>query len=442
MKKNSLEKEIRDLLGDIATIVVVEEDKIMEYDLLVIGGGASGMIAAGRAAEKGAHVLLLEKNNKLGVKLLITGKGRCNITNEEFDSKKFVEKFGKQGNFLFSLLSRFGVQETIKFFESIGVTLKTERGNRVFPKSDKAEDVLNALINYLKENKVEVKLNAEVRDILFKGNNIKKVILRNGKKLAAKKYLIAVGGKSYSISGSSGDGYKWLNDLGHTIIKPRPALVPLLIKERIVKDLEGLSLKNVEIVVYQDDKKKDSKFGEAIFTRVGLSGPIILDMSKNIGELLKNGKVNIRIDFKPALQFDTLDVRIQRDFREQSNRLFKNSLNLLLPKKLIPVMIKLSEIDPNKRVNFITRDERRKLLHLLKGFELEVKRLDGFNKSIVTTGGVDLKEIDAKTMKSKIIDNLYLSGEVINLDGPTGGYNLQMCWSTGFVAGDNYNYSI
>ncbi len=407
-------------------------------DLIVIGGGPAGMIMAGRAAEKGARVLLLEKNPKLGVKLLITGKGRCNIVNAETDIKKVTQQFGDNGKFLYSVLNKFGSQDIVKFFEDLGVKTKIERGNRIFPVSDRSEDILKALIKYLKKNKVEVKTKAEVKDIIFKENKIEKIVLKSGEELTASNYAICTGGKSYPATGSSGDGYRWLKKSGHNIIPPTPSLVPVILNEKYIKDLEGLSLKNVQIEVYQDNKKKDSRFGEAIFTSNGLSGPIILDMSKKIGELLNNGEVTLKIDFKPALDFKVLDKRIQNDFKEMNNKMFKNSLDLLLPKKLIPVIIKLSKIDEDKKVNSITKEERSVLLHLLKEFELEVKKIDGFDKAIITSGGVDLKEIDPKTMKSRIISNLYLTGEVLDLDGPTGGYNLEASWSTGYCAGDNF----
>jgi len=263
---------------------------------------------------------------------------------------------------------------------------------------------------------------------------LKKIILTNKEEIIADKFVVCTGGKSYPATGSTGDGYKWLRKLGHTIINLSPSLTPVTVKEKIVKELEGLTLKNVEISVYQNGKKINSGFGEAIFTADGMSGPVILDLSKKINQRTLNV---IRIDFKPALSFTKLDKRIQRDFQQANNKMFKNSLNRILPQKLIPVIIKLSNISPDKKVNLVTREERKKLLHLLKEFVLEVKGLVGYNKAIVTAGGVRLNEIDSKTMKSKLIDNLYFAGEIINLDGPTGGYNLQMCWSTGYAAGES-----
>ncbi|HCC23390.1 TPA: aminoacetone oxidase family FAD-binding enzyme [Candidatus Falkowbacteria bacterium] len=406
-------------------------------DVLVIGGGPAGMMAAGRAAENGAKVILLEKNNRLGVKLLITGKGRCNITNADSNIRNLVEKYGKNGRFLFSALNSFGVDDIIRFFADRGVAIKVERGSRVFPVSDVSMDVLNALIDYLKQGKVKVQTKAEVKEIVAENGNIDKVKLQSGEEIKAGKYIIATGGKSYPATGSTGDGYRWLEKLGHTILKPEPSLVPVVTKENIVRDLEGLSLKKVEISVYQEKKKQDSRFGEAIFTGNGLSGPIILDMSKKIAELLNNGSVKMRIDFKPALTSQNLDKRIQEDFKKYQNKQFKNALDDLLPQKMIPVVIRLSKIDPVKQVNVVTKEERGRIIKLLKEFELEISKTEGFERAIVTAGGVDLKEVEPKTMKSKVIDNLYLAGEILNLDGPTGGYNLQVCWSTGYAAGES-----
>ncbi len=406
----------------------------MKYDVAVIGGGPAGMMAAGRAGEKGDKVVLIEKNRKLGLKLLITGKGRCNVTHNGTNLREFIDKFGSNGKFLFSPLSKFSIEDTIRFFEKRKVYLKVERGNRVFPVSNSSRDVVRALVGYLMKSKVSIKTGSEVRKIK---PSSKKIILKNGEEILADNFIICTGGKSYPITGSTGDGYRWLEKLGHTINELRPALTPLILKEKFIKELEGLSLKNVDISLYKNNKKIDSRFGEAIFTSRGISGPIILDLSKSVGlEISKKEDLILRIDFKPALDFAKLDLRIQRDFKKTNNKIFKNSLNDLLPKKLIPIILRLSGINLGKKVNLITGLERKKILHLLKEFDLHIKGLDDYHKAIITSGGVKLNEIDPLTMKSKIVSNLSLAGEVLDLDGPTGGYNLQVCWTTGYVAGD------
>ncbi|NQU84087.1 MAG: NAD(P)/FAD-dependent oxidoreductase [Parcubacteria group bacterium] len=406
----------------------------MKYDIAIIGGGPAGMMAAGRAGELGARVVLIEKNKKPGIKLLLTGKGRCNITNKTDEEREIIKKFGVNGKFLFSSLNKFGVDEVINFFESNGVKTKVERGDRVFPVSDRSQTVLDALIKYMEKNNVIIRTNADVQKVVKEKDRIEKIVLEDGEEIFADKFIICTGGKSYPNTGSMGDGYRWAKSLGHTVTKLSPALTPVILKEKFVKELEGLNLKNIEISVYKKEKKIDSRFGEAIFTARGMSGPIILEMSKNIGQNLPD--ISLKIDFKPALEFSKLKQRVERDFKEGNNKMFKNILSDLLPQKLIPVIIKLSEINPDKKVNLITKEEKNKLLHLLKEFKLEVSQLMGFIKAVVTSGGVKLSEVDPKTMQSKIIENLYFAGEVLDLDGPTGGYNLQSCWSTGFSAGE------
>ncbi|MEK7624695.1 MAG: NAD(P)/FAD-dependent oxidoreductase [Patescibacteria group bacterium] len=416
------------------------------FDIAVIGAGPAGLIAAGRAAELGKRVILLEKNEKPGKKLLLAGKGRCNITNAESDIRKLVENYGENGKFFFRAFSVFGPKNVIDFFENLNLKTKTERGQRVFPLSDQSEDVLAALIKYLSKNKVIIKYNSEVIGIDRQDREIKKIILKNGE-VAAQNYIFCTGGKSYPSTGSVGDGFKWASELGHQIKELSPALVPIETKENWVKELQGLSLKNVRVSVFQNPTsnqapdgisvKKYSEFGECLFTHFGLSGPIILTISKKVGELLKNGEVKISLDLKPALDFEKLDERIQRDFKKYQNKALKNSLTDLLPHKLIPVVIKLSSIDPEKKVNKISREERRNLAKFFKNMEMTAKGLLGFNSAIITKGGVSLKEIDDKTMRSKIIDNLFFAGEIIDIDGPTGGFNLQICWSTGYLAGEN-----
>ncbi len=406
----------------------------MRYDVAVIGGGPAGMMAAGKAGESGARVILLEKNKRLGTKLLITGKGRCNITNQTGSEREMIEAFGKQGKFLYPGLKKFGVAEVMDFFNSRGVPVKVERGNRVFPESDSSRDVLDALLAYLDQTGVEVKLNSAVKEIIVTNKKIEKIILFGGREIFADKYILTTGGKSYPATGSTGDGYAWLEKMGHTVNELSPALVPVIVAEKIVKELEGLSLKNIEISLFAKNKKIDSRFGEAIFTADGMSGPIIIDLSQTIGQYLAQ-EPRLTIDFKPALDYPQLDQRLQNDFAAMPNRRYKNYLEELLPQKMISVMIALSAIDPEKKTNSISREERKKLLHLLKEFSLTVAGLEGFDQAIITSGGVNLPEVDPRTMRSKIIDNLFLAGEILDLHGPTGGFNLQACWSTGFAAG-------
>ena len=416
---------------------VTKDRPLSHFDIAVIGGGPAGMMAAGRAAELGAKVVLIEKNEILGKKLLITGKGRCNFTHNEFDIRKFAEKFGRNGRFLYGALSVFGVRKVIDFFESRGVKGKVEQGDRVFPeKGGNAQDILNVLIKYLAEGKVDILLNAEVVSFKQENGKISQVLLRD-RQICADKFIICAGGKAYPQTGSTGEGYRWAEQLGHTIIPPVPALNPVKTSEDWVKELQGLSLKNVSLKLFQNGKKQDERFGEMLFTHFGVSGPIVMDMSKNIGALLKKGPVELILDLKPALDFKKLDKRIQRDFQEFKGRMFKNSLKGLLPLSMIPVIIKLSGIEPNKQVDHLTREERNKLVHPLKELELTPTGLLGFKWSVVTSGGVALKEVNPNTMVSKKIKNLYFAGEILDLDGPSGGYNLQECWSTGYLAGES-----
>ncbi len=417
-----------------------------KFDLAVIGGGPAGMMAAGQAAELGARVVLLEKNNQLGTKLLITGKGKCNLTNAEESLRRFLESYGKSKNFFRPALYNFSNQDVVSFFEKRGVKTKVERGGRIFPISDRAKDVLSCLERYLKKSDAEIKFNSSVRRIVAKTNNngtkkIERLILKNGKSIFAENFVIATGGKSYPKTGSTGDGYRWAEQLGHTLVEPKPALTPIATKEKWVKKLEGLSLKNVEVSLWNSSKNKQNKklasfFGEALFISEGLSGPTVLNLSKKISESDEKD-LKIKIDFKPGLDHQKLDKRIQRDFLEYKNKQFKNSLEKLLPKKLIPTIIWRSEIEPEKKVNKISKIERKKIVKLLKEFELEVKELVGFEKAIITSGGVKLSEVESKTMKSRIVNNLYFAGEVLDIDGPTGGFNLQVAWSTGFLAGES-----
>lgn len=392
------------------------------------------MMAAGRAGELGARVVLIEKNKNLGVKLLTTGGGRCNLTNKISDPKQMAVKFEQKGKFLISPLYKFGPEEMIAFLEKRGLKTKTEANQRVFPASNKATDVLKILINYLKEFKVNIKTNAKVKKIIKNKNKIEKIILENREEIEADKFIFSVGGKSYPQTGSTGDGYDWLRALGHTIVSPKPSLTPIVLKEKFIKDLEGLSLKDVEIKLYKNNKKIEIKRGEAIFTSDGMSGPVILDLSRKISG--GNNEI-IKIDFIPDLDPSDFEKNILQSFQRGNNKLFKNILLNFAPSKLIPIIINLLKIGPDKKANMITKEERKSLINLLKNFILEVKELAGYNRAMITSGGPVLTEIDSRTMKSKIVDNLYFAGEILGLNGPTGGYNLQVCWTTGYVAGES-----
>lgn len=407
-----------------------------EYDLAVIGAGPAGMMAAIRAAECGASVIVLEKMHAAGIKLLMTGKERCNITNDERDPRVLADYFGRGGKFLLTSLYHFGVSQTIDFFETNGLPTKVERGGRVFPQSDRAKDVQHVLLRLLNTYGVVVKTNIQITDFYVDAGRIKKIILSNDE-IEAKNILIATGGLSYPKTGSTGDGYAWAKKFGHTLVEPRPSLSPILVKEDYVKELEGISLKNVSVAVVQNEEKQTERFGEALFMANGLSGPIILDVSKKVGKLLKNGEVKILIDFKPALEWQKLDARLIRDFEEFNTKKIHNAMSALVPKRLIPIILKLAEIDPDKQCNTVSKKERKRLRILLKEFPFTVDGLVGFKKAVITAGGISLREIDSKTMRSKIIDNLYFAGEILDLDGPTGGYNLQVCWSTGYLAGES-----
>jgi len=407
----------------------------MKYNLIVIGGGPAGMMAAGRAGELGARVLLLEKNKNLGIKLLATGHGRCNFTNMSADKKDLISRYGKNGKFLFSAFHRFGVSETLGFFKDRGVATKVEDNGRVFPRSDKARDVLQVLSDYLVENNVEIKYNAAVKKIVKKGNMVEKIILVSGEEMTADKFAICVGGQSYPDTGSTGDAYAWLERLGHNVIKPRPALTSLILNDSFIKAVEGVSLQNIGIVLKKDNKKIISKSGSIIFTADGVSGPAIIDMSREI-DLNVLSKFFLSLDLSAQFSETELDMQLQKEFQRDGNKMIKNSLMPLVPARLGVLILWLLNIDSEKQLSIITKDERKGIVRLLKNFALEVKDVKGFDKAMITAGGVDTHEVDPRTMQSKIIKNLYFAGEVLDIDGPTGGYNLQICWSTGYAAGE------
>ena len=406
----------------------------MIYDLIVIGGGPAGIMAAGRAAELGARVLLLEKNKNLGLKLLITGHNRCNLSNS-VSVRELVDSFGENGKFLFSAFSKFNSEDTIEFFNKQGLKTKIENNNRVFPESDKSHDVLEVLKKYLKKNRVEIIFEAKVEKILKKEQKISKILLADGREFFATNYLIATGGLSYPTTGSSGDGYQWLKNLGHKIIKTYPALTPIIIQGNFAKDLEGLSLLNVEFILEKNKKILAKKNGEAIFTANGLSGPAIFALSGTVAKNLP--EVNLIIDLLPEKNLTELDQYLQKKFTSQPNKQIKNILAEIFASRLADKILELEKINLSVKANQINRVERKKLCATIKNINLKIVKVGGYDKAMLTVGGLDLKEIDPKTMRSKLIKNLFVAGEVLDLAGPTGGFNLQSCWSTGRLAGEN-----
>ncbi len=414
--------------------------------VVVIGGGPAGMMAAITSAENENEVILLEKNKSLGKKLLITGKGRCNITSS-LPMEDFIKNTPGNGMFLYSAYNRFTNQDIISFLKKQGLEVKEERGNRIFPVTDKSKDVLNCFEKKLKSLKnVKIMYEMPVSEILVNEEKIVTgVKCKNGAIIKADKVILATGGKSYPLTGSTGDGYEMAKKLGHTITKIKPSLVPLETYEQdLHQSLQGLSLRNVKIKMIDTCKNKTiyEDFGEMLFTHFGVSGPVILSGSahlvryKNIDELLKNKKIKLLIDLKPALTEEKLNDRILRDFEEFKNKNFKNSLDKLLPQKLIPVIIERSGINPDKQVNSITKQERTQIVKLLKDFEVTIKNFRRIEDGIITAGGISIKEVNPKTMESKLISGLYFAGEILDVDSYTGGFNLQIAYSTGFVAGE------
>lgn len=439
------------------------------WDVVVIGGGPSGMMAAGRAAEKAAaenktgdakpKILILEKNESLGKKLLITGGGRCNVTNAEPDTRTLLAKFKDSDQFLFSAFSQWGVAETLEFFHSRNMPTKEEAHKRVFPASNTAQSVWETLVGHLKTNGVTVmseatviKFNEEETGGKEKTGNrkITSVSLRGGKngksEIFGKSFILATGGTSRPETGSTGDGFKWLEQLGHKVSAPDMALVPVSIKDEWVKKLAGLTMSDVKITLLQNDVKQESKKGKLLFTHVGLSGPTILNMSKDIGELLKYGEVMISLDLAPSHDFSTLNTALQELFKKEHRKKIKNSFGSsedasdvgnLIPARIVPIILERAKISPETACNSITRDQRIALMQVIKDLRMQVRGLLGVDKAVVTSGGVALSEIDFKTMQSRIISNLYVVGDMLDIDRPSGGYSLQLCWTTGWVAGNS-----
>lgn len=413
----------------------------MNYDVIIIGGGPAGMMAAGRAAECGARVALLEKNTSLGVKLLITGGGRSNVTNAEFDEHIFLHKFGVAGKFLYSPLSQFGVQSTLDFFHAHGMPTKVEAEKRVFPVSDSAQSVWDALVGYMREGNVTILTGMEVASLEVADGKLSGVRMKNGSFMQARSYILATGGQSRPETGSTGDGFHFLAKIGHTIVAPRPSLVPLRVRESWVTELSGVSFSEAKLTYFQNGKKPGDRKacppgrGKILFTHVGLSGPLVLNMSRNISEFLQYGHVPVSLDLIPDKNIGEIDHDIQVLFEPQKNKQVKNSLDGFLQPAMIPVLLERANINPETPVHSISRDERMALARLAKDLRLTVIGLLGTDKAIVTSGGMALEEVDFKYMRSRKFENLYLVGDVLNIDRPSGGYSLQLCWTTGYVAG-------
>ncbi|MDP4118626.1 MAG: NAD(P)/FAD-dependent oxidoreductase [Bacillota bacterium] len=401
-------------------------------DIIVIGGGAAGMMAAIAAAQEGRDVLIIEKNKMLGRKMLITGKGRCNVTN--IASREEMLKFvPKNSRFLFSAFRGFDNSDLINMLENEGVKLKTERGGRVFPESDKSSDIVNGFRRLLAKNRVRF-LEDGAKEFITAEGEVKGISTYKGKKLLSNKIILCTGGKSYPLTGSDGYGYEMAKSVGHTITEIKPALIPLESDEKWVRSLQGLSLRNISIILKENGKKIYDDFGEMLFTHFGVSGPVILSASCHINDIA-NKRYTLEIDLKPALDEQQLEARVLRDFSENANKNFINVLSGLFPQKLIPVMVELSGIDPYKKINSVTKEERKKLCALTKSLPLSISRLRPIAEAIVTDGGINVKEINPSTMESKIIKGLYFAGEIIDVAAYTGGFNLQIAFSTGYLAG-------
>ncbi len=410
---------------------------VKDFDVVVVGGGPAGMMSAGRAAERGLRVLLIEKNNTLGKKLLITGGGRCNVTNAEMDTRKLLLKFKDNDKFLFSAFSQYSVAETLQFFHERGMDTKEEALKRVFPASNTSLSVWNTLVHYMEKGQVTILSDSPVTSITVDGGAITSVTVRGGKKISAHSFILATGGKSRPETGSTGDGFTWLKDLGHTIHEPEASLVPIEIADGWVKKLQGVSLQEVKITLLQNSQKQNANIGRILFTHFGITGPTILNMSKDVSELLKYGPVTISLDILPSLDHGMLNMKLQEIFKNESNKKFKNSLGSLLPSALCPIIVEKSGIEDDTQCNKISREQRLRLIEVLKGLNMEVRGLLGLDKAIVTSGGVDLREVDFKTMQSRKYSNLYIVGDLLHIDRPSGGYSLQLCWTTGFVAGNS-----
>ncbi len=407
------------------------------HDVIIVGGGAAGMMAAGVAAARGKRVLLLEKNAKLGEKLSISGGKRCNILNAERDQKKLLANYGSSEQFLYSAFSKFGMQDSFNFFEERGLPLKVEARNRAFPKSEHARDVVDTLRAYLVEGKVQIKLNAQVTKIKHKNGTIECVEVA-GEPFYADSYVFATGGLSRPSTGSTGDGFNWLTELGHTVATPTPAIVPLNVKEKWVKDAAGIALPNVKVAFAVDGVRSFSKTGPLLFTHTGISGPVVLNSSAKVADLFQEGEVTVHIDMFPDRDLGSLDEQLTDLFARNKNKDVKNVLKEFVPAGMPSVLLsRIPEMPAEAKVNGVTKEIRRTLLELSKNFTLTVTGLAGFEKAVVADGGVPLTEIDMRTMHSNTIDNLFVIGDLLHINRPSGGFSLQLCWTLGYTAGMN-----
>jgi len=404
--------------------------------VIIIGGGAAGMFAALGAAQTGHKVMLIEQNEKLGKKIYITGKGRCNLTNA-CDTEEIFENIPRNAKFLYSAIYTYDNFRIMDFFEKNGMPIKTERGNRVFPISDHSSDVIATLQRALKKEKITVHLNAKAKHIITENGQAIGVEMADGENILADAVVLATGGKSYPATGSTGDGYLFAKQLGHTIEPLRPSLVPMTVKEEYCMQMQGLSLKNVQATIKDEDKILYEAFGEMLFTHFGVSGPLVLSASSVVNDRIRKKELKLLIDLKPALSEEQLDTRILRDFDENRNRQFKNAIKGLLPAKMIPIIIALSNIHQDRKINEITKEERKNLVNLIKAFPMTLTGLRDFKEAIITRGGIAVKEVNPSTMESKLIKGLYFAGEILDIDAYTGGFNLQIAWSTGYLAGSS-----
>jgi predicted Rossmann fold flavoprotein len=408
------------------------------YDLIVVGGGASGLMAAGRAAERGLKVLLLEKNRRLGEKLRISGGGRCNITNAEYDEHLLLPAYGQSEQYLYSLFSQFGVKDTFSFFEKKGLPLVVQARKRAFPNTEKAEDVVAVLLNYIRDGKVVVRTGVTITEIRGGISGIDSVS-SGSETFEAKEYIFSTGSISHPETGSTGDGLKWLKKIGHKVEKPTPTIVPISTKEPWSKVLSGISLSFMKITFFVEGKKSFSKMGKVLFTHFGLSGPLILNLAHKVSDLLHEGSVSATIDAYPHTDLGTLEKSIISTFDKNKNKALKNILKEFTPKGMHKgLLILFSEhLDIEKKVNLITKEERKKIVHLLKALPLTITGLMGFDRAVIADGGVVLDEVDMRTMRSKKVPNLLITGDLLHINRPSGGFSLQLCWSTGYVAGNN-----